>query len=279
MDGTGTAGGGLVKAACSLAGGALNTGSTCGLVTGGCLGLATVRPVRRAAGDEEAVDRVYEQLRDYTRWFEESFGSTLCSERLGGDLSSMLSLSGMRLAGRMMTRCLVHAGLAADHLVTLLGTSGGPSGDGEATGVCASPVLRLGAGHPRCGLEGAAGAAVALDGGVGLSGGLCGALAGLLMVLGGLLGTEPSQVGIPGTLRACAQGVIPVRRGGGSNPFMIGRPIIRRFEREFGSVECREISGRAFECGSDLRDHLVDSSECAAVAEWCLRECESLLSR
>ena len=275
MDGTGTAAGGLVKAAFTLAGGALNSGSTCGLVSGGCLGLAAALSARSAAGDEAPAD-VYEQLRGYTRWFEESFGSTLCSERLGGDLSSMLSFGGMKLAGRMMTRCMAHAGRAADHLVTLLGRPGVPLGTGEARGVCAGEVIRLAAGHQRSGLGGSAGAAVALDGGVGLSGGLCGALAALLMAVGDLSGTDPSRAGIAGTLGAAAQGVLPVRQGSRHNPFNAGRPLLGRFLREFGSLECREITGRTFERGRDLRAYVEGSSGCEVVLEWCLQECVAL---
>lgn len=260
-----------MKAAFPLAGGALNAGSTCGVVSGGCLGLALARAGALSSGKPTDVEAVYREFRDYTRWFETHFGSTLCSERTGMDFSSQPGLSDVILMGKMITRCVTHTGRAVDHIVVAVGSAKAPSEGNSAKGLCAAPVLEGMREDTDVRDPDLETASTGLDGGVGLSGGLCGALAAALMVLGGEMGIDPRKAGVIATMKASSEGISRGHEVSGRRTvFSVGTPLVHRFKEEFGSLECREITGRSFSGLEDLRTYLESSAKCDAVKDWCV---------
>ncbi len=175
-----------LTASCALAGGGANLGSTCGVVTGGCLGIILAHladVLSQEAGKGEAL---YERLREYTGWFEREFGSTLCRERSGVDVTRAAGVADYLFTGKVVTRCVDHIGKAVAYLIELMNRpleGGGETSDLDrrlacSGGYCAAEVLhgvRTDTGYGSLYLEQLS---LAFDGGVGLSGGLCGALAG-----------------------------------------------------------------------------------------------------
>ncbi|MFH1149976.1 MAG: C-GCAxxG-C-C family protein, partial [Actinomycetota bacterium] len=257
----------LVKAACPLAGGGVNQGSTCGVVTGGCLGLVLASDV--GPGDPGRVAALYERLRDFTAWFRDRFGSTLCRERIGVDLANPRLVDNL-LMGRMLTRCMSHIGPAAEYLTTHAAAPLASSENaGARAGYCAAPVLE--AIRERTGRadEGLERVSMALDGGIGLSGGLCGALAGAILALGSSMGYDPREIGLLSTLSATAASQSKRKIRAREDVWGIGITMAREFRGQFGSLECRDISGRTFSGVDDLAECVVASESCARAISWC----------
>jgi C_GCAxxG_C_C family probable redox protein len=252
-----------LQASCPLAGGALDEGSTCGVVSGGCLAIALGHLGGSDKDDADKGEALYDRMREYTSWFEERFGSTLCRERFG-------ELDKPTLSGLM--KCLVHTGSAASHLVGMVdepveesgglgGTDESPSEDG---GYCAAEVMRgirEATGHGSHFLERLS---AAFDGGIGLSGGLCGALAGALMPIGMIWGLQPRAAGLVETMRFTTEGHKDLSSDS-EKPGMwtVGNPLVREFRRKFGSLECRDIVGRSFQSGRELAEFMP------GIKEWC----------
>ncbi|MBN2025315.1 MAG: C_GCAxxG_C_C family protein [Actinobacteria bacterium] len=258
-----------LKAACPLAGGAVDEGSTCGVVSGGCLSIALGHLGDMVDGDARKGEALYGRMQEYISWFEERFGSTLCRERFG-DLNTA-TLGGLR-------KCEIHTGEAASHLIRLIERplDAGSEVTGiderlrESGGYCAAKVMR--------GIRGATGhgslyleqLSVALDGGIGLSGGLCGALAGALMPIGLIWGLQPRAAGFIETLQFSARGHKDLH----ANPrkpgmWTVGNPFVREFRDRFGSLECRDIAGHSFQSGKELAEFMRGSDVCPEVKDWC----------
>ena len=232
------------------------------------MGLALLRADDLTSGDSERVARAYREFSDYTAWFQRSFNSTLCRERISVDLNSGRGLAGYVLKGRAFTICLAQAGQAERYLRMKAPDYPCALEGGAEFGICAAPVLAgirkdTGLGSPL--LETVSSS---LDGGVGLSGGLCGALAGALLVLGLSRGIDPGREGIGGTLRFSLAGL----KKGGTGPWSEGRRLLRSFSSEFGSLECRDIAGRTFESSVELTRFLRGSARCMKVIGWCREE-------
>ena len=258
-----------LQAACPLAGGAVDEGSTCGVVSGGCLAIALGHLGDLADGDAGKGKALYDRMREYTSWFEERFGSTLCRERFG-------ELDAPTLSGLM--KCFNHTGKAASHLVEFIDrpleeegeTAGIDERLSEGGGYCAAPVMR--------GIREATGQgslylerlSVAYDGGIGLSGGLCGALAGALMSIGLIWGLQPRAAGLIETMQYTTRG----HKDLNSDPekpgmWTVGKPLVKEFRDGFGSLECRDIVGRSFASGRELAEFVPGSAICSEIKDWC----------
>lgn len=267
-----------LKAACPLEGGGTSEGSTCGVVSGGCLSIVLGHLGDVVDGGASKGEALYGRLREYTAWFEDSFGSTLCRERCGEDLNSLSGFMNYLLLGRFLSRCEIHIGMAASQLVKLIER---PLEEGkvateidqrlsESGGYCAAEVMRgirETTGHGSLYLERLS---AAYDGGIGLSGGLCGALAGALMPVGLIWGLQPRAAGLIDTLQFNVRGHMNLylnRRE--PELWSVGNPLVKEFRRRFGSLECRDIAGRSFESGEELAEFVPASPLCSEIKDWC----------
>ncbi len=271
---------GTLKAACPLEGGAVSSGSTCGVVSGGCLGIAMAHADDLAAGEAEKVSAVYGKLRGYTRWFEQKYGSTLCRERTGVELTRVPGLLNYLFTGKVITRCVGHVGPSAEYVVELAskplaaGEAGAP-----AVGLCGAPVLRGIREDTGRGDELLETISIALDGGVGLSGGLCGALAAALLPIGSLLGVDPRD-GVRATLAPFITGHLNMYLGRQrAELWSVGGRLVQGFENLFGSLDCREITGRSFENAAELSKYMAGSEVCASIKDWCRSEASKAINK
>jgi len=267
-----------LKAACPLAGGAVDEGSTCGVVSGGCLSIALGHLGDMVDGDARKGEDLYSRMREYTVWFGERFGSTLCRERFG-------DLNKATLAG--VIKCEIHTGEAASHLIKLIERPLERGGEvtgiderlRESGGYCAAEVMRgvrEATGHGSLYLEQLS---VAFDGGIGLSGGLCGALAGALMPIGSIWGLQPRAAGFIETMQYSARGHKDLATGS-RKPGMwtVGNPFVKEFREEFGSLECKDIVGRYFDSGKELAEFMRGSDVCSQIKNWCRDQAVELIS-
>jgi hypothetical protein len=243
----------LEKAVAALSGGGLGGGSTCGLLSGGCLAIVAGHMADILSCEGKAED-LYLRTRQFASWFEQNFGGTLCREIIGKGIDSGGGTATWLLKGKALGCCPYLAGRADAKAAELMDRpldAERPSSIDRrlATrgGYCASQVLagiRADTGYGSLYLEQLS---MALDGGVGLSGGLCGALAGAIMAL---------SYG-----RA-----FPSRAG-----------LMTEFKQRFGSLECVDLTARTFADGGELAAFMSKAEKCAEVKEWCRRQATGII--
>lgn len=272
-----------VKASCPLEGGGASEGSTCGVVSGGCLGITLAHLADILSGEAGKGEALYERLREYTSWFEDEFSSTLCRERCGVDVKKVSGFLDYLFTGKVVTRCVDHIGKAVYHLPGLVNRpleGGGEVSEldrrlAESGGYCAAEVLRgirEDTGYGSLYLEQLS---MAFDGGIGLSGGLCGALAGALLPMGLIWGIDPKKEGLVGTFIPFMKGHINLyldRRE--PELWAVANPFMREFAKEYGTLECRQIVNRSFASGTELAEFMATSRTCAEIKGWCKRASE-----
>ncbi len=270
----------LLKANSHLEGGCFSHGSTCGVVTGGCLSLALRHLPELKEGDPGKLASFHGLMKEYTSWFASSFGSTICRERIGCGLTSPGGIVRYALGGRFL-RCVAHAGKAALFLAELGESPLERGGDAAADGAfnCASQVLRrlreaTGLGDPSFEVL-----YISMNGGVGLSGGLCGAAAAGMLPLGWLHGLDPEEAGFTGNLAALTRGHINMFTGREERElFSLGRRFIKGWLEEFGSLECRDMTGRRFGSYGDLAAFAREAEVCARAVDLAFSAARGLLA-
>ena len=270
----------VLKAFTGLEGGIVASGSTCGVVTGGALGLALMHDNVLQERGIAAEAGVLSLVGEYFRWFEESFGSSFCRERSGVDFYTTFGQLRYFLPGDGVGKCLWHIRGALRHLYTYQAKDL-PGMDVETKEIqgepihCAQAVLRgirdrTGIGDPL--LERLS---FIFDGGVGFQGGVCGALAGAVMGTNLLLGMNIRDISYFQTLRAFAVGHINLlldKPIGKPEPFGVGKSIVQRFREEAGATECRTITEKAFSDWNDFQGHISSSDKCAGLIKLATTE-------
>jgi len=104
---------------------------------------------------------------------------------------------------------------------------------------------------------------IALDGGIGLSGGGCGALSGALMALGLKYALDPKKTD-PKQLRN-------IYRSMDSEFFSKARILVSRFIKRFGYFECSRLTGKEFQGWDDFSE-FRNSSSCDGLNQFLVEE-------
>lgn len=281
---------GLARAATNLEGGVVGCGSTCGVVTGGVLGIGAALS-RGGAAEEEILGL----SREYVQWFETRFGTTLCRERTGVDFGGAGGMLRYLLPGTKLLLCLQHTGEALVFLSSRVRrrsagarspeTEAGPGGLPREPHCAGSVIRRLPGGGSEP-LAGILAAASGFSGGVAGNGAACGALLGAFLWLGLEQGLDPRAMSLAGVTRTFIVGHVNLarhRRLGHRSPGQLPRePFARtrfladRFLDRFGSLHCAEITGTRFASSTEIRDHLCAGDGCERVLSWCVRQAGEL---
>lgn len=277
----------VLKAITGLEGGLVASGSTCGVVTGGALGLALMHDNVLKEKGTAAEAGVLSLVGEYFKWFEGSFGSSFCSERSGVDFYTTFGQLRYFLPGDRVGKCLWHLRGAMRHLYTYQGKKL-PTIDVQHMEIqgepihCAQAVLRgikdrTGVGEPL--LERLS---FIFDGGVGLQGGVCGALAGAVLGINLLLGMNIRDTKYFKTLKAFVVGHINLlldKPIGEPEPFGVGKSVVQRFREEAGGIECRNIIEKEFSGWTDFQKHISSSDKCAGLIELATTEASNAIQR
>jgi hypothetical protein len=244
----------LVMSLTGLAGGVLNNGSTCGVVIGSAVGIAMLRD-RELAGQWTLEDEIQllQEVREQVNWFESRFNTSLCREReeLNYERITVLGL----LNPQKAKGCVARAGASMERFTGRRDSvERGESPAGEGTvfpspdpggGVrgggsehCAAKILAEIRAQTGIGSERLERISVALDGGIGLAGGGCGALSGALMALGlryalDTKNTEPDKLK-------------NIYRAFDAEFFRKAILLANGFLKEFGALECSRLTDRKF---------------------------------
>ena len=277
----------LMKALTGMEGGVVGSGSTCGVITGGAFGLALMHDnVLKEKGIAAEVG-VLSLIGEYIRWFEDSFGSSFCKKRTGVDFYTTTRKLRYFFPGNRVGKCLWHIRCAARYLYIhkekgLPEIDIGPKEIQNEPIHCAQAVLkgirnRTGIGDPL--LERLS---FIFDGGIGLQGGVCGALAGAVLGINLLLGMNIGDTTYFQRLKAFVIGHINLlldKPIGDPEPFGVGKNIVQRFREEAGSTECYRIVGKEFSDWTDFQKHISFSDKCAGLIELATTEATNVIQR
>ncbi len=234
----------LIMALTGLAGGMLNNGSTCGVVIGGAVSSAMIRD-QELAGQWTPAEkiRLLAEIRDDVRWFEARFKTSLCRER--DDLNyQRITVLGL-LHPQKAKGCVARTGASMDRFVARYTAPpektrpAPPAPPACLAEDCAPQVLREIRTRTGVGDETLERIATAFDGGLGLSGGGCGALAGALMALGLKFALDPKKTD--------PKKLANIYKAMDSEFFRQAVRLVKAFVAEFGAFECRRLTGKHFQ--------------------------------
>ena len=273
----------LIMALTGLAGGILNNGSTCGVVIGGAISSAMIRD-KELAGQWTLEDEIQllGEIKENISWFENEFGTSLCRERaeLNYQRITVLGL----LNPQKAKGCVARADKSMAYFVEKYNSdkkrphpSLPPKGEGTASPSLVSGRGARGEGNEHCaqkilkevrektgiGNEELERISVALDGGMGLSGGGCGALSGALMALGLKYALDPKNTE-PDKLKN-------IYKAMDSKFFSMARILVSKFIKNFEYLECSRITGKSFDNWGEFCE-FRNASSCDKLNEFLVQK-------
>lgn len=244
----------LLKAVTGLAGGVYNRGSTCGVIFGASLNLAMLKNNELESwspGDELSL---LEQVAEYIKWFEDEFGGTLCRDRTNLDFQTIRGKIGL-LIPKKAKGCVKQSALSLKYLLNV--SNNKKVIPCSSYKHCATDVLREVRVKTGIGDKTIEQLTTVLDGGIGMSGGGCGALAGGIIALGLQFGNEHTKKDafkMRNILRT-----LPRKFS------KITNELIDQFEDNFGGIECERVIGYIID-GFD--EFLVQRDKCQLLVNW-----------
>jgi len=274
----------ILKAATNLEGGVVGSGETCGVVTGGILGIGALACSETLSDPAAKEDAIYRLSGDYKRWFERRFGTSICRERVQVDFSKARGLVRYLLPGDKLIKCLSHTGEALWFLTERIREHRELQGNGSRE--TPEPIDGVGPPEPHCAFsvlsrivpeqlgsfERLGWATTGLAGGVAFGGSACGALLGGILGIGLQYGYDVRSMSFQSITAAFIRGHRNLLRRSEQEPpkeaFARSLYLTEGFKRRFGSMNCRDIAHRDFSSPEDLRNFLNESSECRPVIAW-----------
>lgn len=274
----------VLKSIAQCSGGVLGKGSSCGVVFSGALSLAMLMDSKLSEWKTEDEVKLHALIKDYINWWHEKYGTTLCRERVKLNLWKRRGVMGLLLPQKFY-RCLSHTSKAMKHLYSIKDTlpeidSSQFSGFSNSFH-CARTVFEevrksTSVGSPR--LERIS---VALDGGIGLQGGACGAIAGAIMAMSLHSGVNYMESGMLKNMRAFYKSAKRQRKmkpSDSNDVFVGGRKIIEGFLERTGTLECKDITNTTFNNWKEFQQFGASSEECKELIDFCAKEAINFIS-
>ena len=268
----------LIMALTGLAGGILNNGSTCGVVIGGAISSAMIRD-KELGGQWTLEDEIQllDEIRADVTWFEDRFGASLCRERadLNYERITVLGLLNPRKAKGCVARAGANMAYFAEKYETAKQANNNlprhefPKRAADTAEHCAPKILREIREKTGIGNDSLEQISVALDGGLGLSGGGCGALAGALMALGLKYALDPQETE-PHKLRN-------IYRAMDSEFFRKAKILVSAFIEKFEYLECSRITARKFNDWGEF-SKFRNTSSCDAINKFLINETVEIIN-
>lgn len=266
----------MLKSFTGLEGGIVASGSTCGVVSGGAIGLALSHYDKIMEKGIPAQAGLLAYVGEYVRWFEENFGTSLCKERSGVDFYTTMGQLRYFIPGDRVGKCLWHIRGAIRYLYSFrqqeLPMMEVQSDEKQNEPIhCAQRVLKGIKEQTGIGDDLLEQLSFVFDGGIGLQGGACGALAGAILGVNLLIGMNVRDMKYSEILKAFAVGHKnlltdkPVKK---PEPFSVGKEIVKNFQKQAGAVECQQISGQKFSDWSDFQGFISSSDKCLGLIEF-----------
>ena len=267
----------LLKSFTGLEGGVVATGSTCGVVSGGAMGLALSHYDEIVEKGIPAQVGLLVQVGEYVKWFEDNFGTSFCRERSGVNFHTAMGQLRYFMPGDKVSKCLWHIRGAIRHLHSFRQEELPvmevlqPNEKQTEPIHCAQMVLRGLKQETGIGDDQLDQLSFIFDGGIGLQGGACGALVGAILGINLLFGMNVRDMKYSEIIKAFAVGHKnllsnkPVEK---TEPFSVGKKIVRNFKEEAGAIECQTITGQNFSEWSDFQCYISSSDKCSKLIEF-----------
>ena len=262
-----------MKSFTGLEGGVVATGSTCGVVSGGAIGLALSHYDEITEKGIPAQAGLLALVGEYVKWFEENYGTSFCRERSGVDFYTIMGQLRYFMPGDKVSKCLWHIRGATRYLyafrekeLPMMEVQSDQKQDKPIH--CAQRVLKGIKKQTGVGDDLLEQLSFVFDGGIGLQGGACGALVGAILGVNLLIGMNVRDMKYSEILKAFAVGHKnlltnkPVEK---PEPFNVGKEIVNRFKEEAGAIECQTITGQKFSDWSDFQDFISSSDKCSGL--------------
>ena len=264
----------LLMSVTGLEGGCVANGSTCGVASGGALGIALLNEPLLKRNGNIADAAVLTAVGKYMEWFDKTYSTTQCRERNNVNFHSVIGQLKYFISAHKIIRCMLMAGGALNHLTLndhlLLNEANVEKKKRELPSIhCAQEVLKLvrkktGVGNNR--LESLS---IVFDGGIGLKGRLCGAVAGSILALNLIHGFNLREMGYQTNVKKFIVGHInlmkkhPEKSSEKSiDTFAIGKKMVNDFKDAAGSIECRHITGADFRSPEEFQEFMATSETC-----------------
>ncbi len=265
----------MLRAATGLEGGCVASGSTCGVATGGALGIGLSHDGALERGDvtDSAVLALAGEFMD---WFKKSHGNSKCRERNGVDFHTLTGQLKYFFSAHKMIRCMRLTGTTLNHLTmaplpALTAMPGAESENNSCEKIhCARRVLELVRERTGVGNDRLERISVVLDGGVGLKGELCGALAASVMAINLKFGFDIRSTGYSGNVQRFLLGHLNLIRKetkGSAEIFALGKTIVDTFKDRYGSVDCLNLTGISFDSEHRFQTFMADCDTCHGIIE------------
>jgi C_GCAxxG_C_C family probable redox protein len=277
----------VLKAVSGLVGGIVGRGSTCGVVSGGALGLALLHEEALQKNGRETEEAVISLAGDYVEWFNDTYGTTLCEERSRVNFWTLGGLLRYMLPGDRMLPCLSHISGSMKYLYDNqqrdLPSIEVEHADAETKPIhCAQAVLEGVRANTNIDDPLLERISVVFDGGLGLQGGACGALAGAIMAINLLIGLNLREASLPKSYIAFFGGLRYLRADKieeSADPYDVGKTVVKRFEEEAGSLNCRSITDMEFSDWASFQTYMHSSEKCKKLIDLSIREATSAIER
>jgi hypothetical protein len=266
----------LLKSFTGLEGGVVATGSTCGVVSSGAMGLALSHYDEIMEKGIPAQAGLIALVGEYVKWFEEKYGTSFCKERSGVDFYTTMGQLRYFMPGDKVGKCLWHIRGAIRHLYSFrqqeLPMIEVKSDENQDEPIhCAQRVLKGIKEQTGIGDDLLEQLSFVFDGGIGFQGGACGALAGAILGVNLLIGMNVRDMKSSEILKAFAVGHKnlltdkPVKK---PEPFNVGKEIVNNFKIKAGAIECQTIAGQNFSDWSDFQGYISSSDKCFGLIEF-----------
>ncbi len=275
----------ILKAFTGLEGGVVASGSTCGVVSGGAMGLAISHYDEIKKNGLQAKIGVLSLVGDYVKWFEDSYGTTFCRERSGVDFYSAMGQLRYLIPGDRTVKCMWHIRGALRHLYSYQKNkyptieASVDENDGEPVH-CAEMVLSGIKERTGIGNDSLEQISFIFDGGVGLQGGVCGAIAGAILGINLIVGLNIRDISYFQSVKAFTVGHINLLRNKqieSPEPFNIGKQVIQKFKTTASEMECNAITGKSFSEWAEFQNFVRSSKKCANLIELATNEASKLI--
>jgi hypothetical protein len=266
----------LLKSFTGLEGGVVAVGSTCGVVSGGAIGLALSHYDEIVEKGIPAQAGALALVGEYVKWFEENFGTSLCRERTGVDFYTIMGQLRYFMPGDKVSKCLWHIRGAIRYLYSFrqkeLPMIEVQSDENQDEPIhCAQAVLKAIKEQTGIGDDLLEQLSFVFDGGIGLQGGACGALAGAILGVNSVIGMNVRKMKYSEIFKAFAVGHKnlltnkPVEK---PEPFNVGKEMVKNFRQEAGEIECRKITAQQFSDWPDFQNFISSSEKCSRLMEF-----------
>lgn len=271
----------VLKAAVGLSGGMFSKGSTCGVVFSAALTLAMLmdKDLSEWKPSDEAI--LHAKIKDFVTWFREQYGTTLCKERTNLNLWTKSGLLGLFLPSKLST-CLSHTGGTSKYLYENkdnIPEVQVPSGSINSFH-CAKQVLEKIRENTGVGNDIVERISIALDGGLGLQGDACGAIAGAVMAISLKLAKNMRESNILLNMGSFLSSPRKLRKQKSLDDFFsVGGKLMDSITEITDSLECRNIINKNFENWEDFQKfgNSEESIKCREIMDFVSTKASELL--